>query len=665
MTVSENELMVEIKGIRKIYPFGDGEVRALDGIDIEVRKGDFVAIVGPSGSGKSTLMNMIGCLDTPTEGTYILDGVNVSRMNDDELAAVRNRKVGFVFQVFNLLPRQNALDNVELPLLYGRARDSRKKSAAALARVGLANRDHHRPTQLSGGQCQRVAIARALANQPAIILADEPTGALDSKTGKEIMALFSLLNRAGATLIMVTHDLEVASYARKIYHLHDGKVSNVELPEHPKCDGVPDVEEADSALLPRDEHHSSSHGQLTLLKRLFLLSLSSLFVNKLRSFLTMLGMIIGVSAVIIMMSLGEGTKTAVRDAVRGMGTNLLIVVTWWPRRRNVQTTHVQMLRIDDVKAIVEYSPYVVDAAPENDTWAQTKYYNRNYITRIVGTTPSYEKVRNATVAQGKFFDESDHRWTRMVCTIGMVVKRELFGEGDPIGKQIKINGKNFTVIGIMEEKGMAQFMNMDDQVFIPLSTYRTRLFGGRWWVESISCQAISERLMNDASEDIEELMRRRHKIKEDQESDFRVFSQQEILRQLGKITSVFQYLLAGIASISLLVGGIGIMNIMLVSVAERTREIGVRKAIGARRKDILLQFLIESVVMSLAGGLIGIGLGVGICKLASSVLPLKLIVTPTAVLLGSLTSMCVGLFFGSYPSHRASRLNPIDALRYE
>ncbi|MCX7785511.1 MAG: ABC transporter permease, partial [candidate division WOR-3 bacterium] len=607
--------MLELKNISKIYRMGKVELQALKNISFRVQDGEFIAIMGPSGSGKSTLLNILGCLDIPSEGKYFIDGTDVSEFSDSQLAQIRNQKIGFVFQNYNLLPRLTALANVELPLIYSGNHAQRKEIAYnALKQVNLSERAYHRPIELSGGEQQRVAIARALTNRPSVILADEPTGNLDSKSGKEIMSILSELNQKGITIVMVTHDDSVAAYARRIIRLKDGEV----VLDQP-VSGKPVTEQVPKPISPSDIKISAikKKRQFTLaeIRESITMAVASIFANKLRSFLTMLGIIVGVSAVITMIAIGQGASAQVTKRIKQMGANLVMVNQF---RRMVGGGSFTPLSYADAKAIAEQCPSVarVDASFRRN--GQVVYGNQNINTEINGTTSNFPIIRNFPVERGSYFTEEDNKLMRRVAVLGQTVVEKLFGETDPIGQYIKIRRNIFQVIGVMSKKGSSGWRDEDNVIFIPLRTAQKRLFGlDRDQVTEINVEAKSEKLVEKATEEITKLLRERHRIRAGQDDDFNVRSQAEILSTAQETSRTFTLLLAGIAIVSLIVGGIGIMNIMFVSVTERTKEIGIRKAIGAQRIDILGQFLIEAVIVSLCGGAIGIILGIGASKITS------------------------------------------------
>jgi macrolide transport system ATP-binding/permease protein len=653
--------MIELKNIDKIYRMGDIKVPALKNISFKIEDGEFIAIMGPSGSGKSTLLNVLGCLDVPTRGQYLFDGINVGEFSESQLAQIRNEKIGFVFQTFNLLPRLNALSNVELPLIYSGNHNKRRETAAsALRAVNLEDRAHHRPRELSGGQQQRAAIARALVNEPSIILADEPTGNLDSKSGQEIMSILTQLNKDGITIVLITHDDSVASYAQRTIRLKDGEIVEDQRASN--------LEEVDRAFVPARNEKKRRRFSLAELIESLTMALSSIFSNKLRSFLTMLGIIVGVGAVIAMIGIGQGAGAQITERISQLGANLLMVRSGAFQRGPSRSAagSVTSLVYEDGLAIAEECPSVNKVDANYSRNAQAVYGNKNTNTEVNGVTPNYPDVRNFPAEQGTFLTEEDNRLMRRVAVLGKTVVEDLFGEKNPIGEYIKIKRINFQVIGVMSEKGGSGFRDEDDAIFVPLKTAQKRLFGvDRDRVSVINVQAKNEDVMDKASAEITSLLRERHKLKSGDEDDFNIMSQADILSTVQETSNTFTMLLAGIAVVSLIVGGIGIMNIMLVSVTERTREIGIRKAIGAQRRDILSQFLIEAIIVSLSGGIIGIFLGISASNLISKFAGWETVITPISVVLSFSFALAVGLFFGFYPARKASLLNPIDALRYE
>jgi len=651
--------MIELRNVRKTYRMGNIEVQALKNVSFKIEDGEFIAIMGPSGSGKSTLLNILGCLDVSTSGQYLFDGFNVSEFSDSELARIRNENIGFVFQTFNLLPRLTAFSNIELPLIYAGNHGNRRQTCVdALRSVGLEDRSRHRPRELSGGQQQRVAIARALVNEPSILLADEPTGNLDSKSGEEIMAILTEFHKKGMTVILVTHDDSVASYADRTIRLRDGEI-------------VEDTRNTGGAVaqqIPTRTRFNKKRRRFSVseLKENLLVSLFSIFSNKLRSFLTMLGIVVGVAAVITMIAIGQGASVQITQRISQMGANLLMVRPGAERMGPARgaSGSVTSLKYEDAQAIAEQCPSIAKVDASYSRNAQVVCGNKNTNTNINGVTPNFPGVNNFPIGKGSFITENDNRLMRRVAVLGKTVVKDLFGGEDPTGQYIKIKRSNFQVIGVMSEKGGSGFRDQDDVIFIPLKTAQKRLFGVDY-VSVINVQAKSQDVMEKAPIEISRLLRERHRLRTSEADDFHVDSQADILSTVQETGKTFTMLLAGIAIVSLVVGGIGIMNIMFVSVTERTREIGIRKAIGAQKRDILGQFLVEAVIVSLSGGLVGILLGIVATRLASQFGGWPTVVTSASVLLSFSFAFGVGLFFGFYPARKAALLNPIDALRYE
>lgn len=655
--------MIELKNIYKTYHMGKVEVKALQDVSLKIASGEFVAIMGPSGSGKSTLMHLLGLLDRPDAGQYYFGKRIVNELFDNELSAVRNRLVGFVFQQFHLLPRMTALGNVMLPLVYAGKRHLKGKAKEKINEVGLSDRMNHRPNELSGGQQQRVAIARSLVNDPLIIMADEPTGNLDSKSQEEIMAILKDLNQKGKTIIMVTHEEEVASHAKRVIHMRDGRIISdeksgisVKPSEEGQADKIIDV------VLSKSERKARQAEFFDYLRQAGV----AMVAHKMRSFLSILGILIGVSAVIAMLALGQGAKESIEQQLASLGSNLLVVRPGSSRVRGVamEAGTVTRFTLQDVADIAKLSETVKNVSPSVTGRGQIVYANKNWNTQVEGAGVDYATLRALSPSVGRFFTEEEEKMRSRVIVLGATVVRELFGDADPIGETIKLNLVNFKVIGILPVKGASTFHDQDDTAMIPVTTAMFRVFG-KEYVDSIYVEVKNAALLDAAQKEISGLIIKQHRLNKDGEDSFQIRNMADIKNTLETTTKTMSLLLGSIAAISLLVGGIGIMNIMLVSVTERTREIGLRKAIGATNKDIMVQFLIEAVLMSFIGGITGVALGIGIAALITIFAGWAVKVALFSVILATTFSLIVGVVFGIWPARQASLLNPIEALRYE
>ena len=689
--------VIEIRDIVKTYELGDVQVHALVGVSLVIQRGEFVAVMGASGSGKSTLMNILGCLDRPTGGRYFLEGVDISGLDEPSLARIRSLRIGFVFQSFNLLARTSASENVALPLFYsGRMADSATRVGAALAAIGLAGREQNSPSQLSGGQQQRVAIARALINDPAILLADEPTGNLDSKTADDIMATIQTFNRLhGLTVVLVTHEPDMAAFADRVVTMRDGAVVS---DERHVARAAARTAQRPGRIAQRPEAGGAGRlASVGLFTRMALLAAGRALVrNKMRSALTMLGVFIGVAALIAMVAVGQGANAAVEAQIESLGTNLLVVLPGATTSSGVRSGFgsASTLTVSDADAIKKQDPAVAEVAYQNRQVGQVQYGNQNWGTSIQGVSPSYFPVRNWRVVAGRRMTEEDQVNGGRVCLLGQTALKNLFGEqANPVGATIFVKNVPMEVIGVLEAKGQSGFgQDQDDVVLMPFSTAERKVLGvsaptqvqtpGRviyppapnpfnmqskltGYVNTIYVQAQSTELVPTALQQVTHTLEERHRIQPGQPDDFGVRNMSDITQAAESSSRIMALLLASVASISLLVGGIGIMNILLVSVTERTREIGIRMAIGARRVHVLLQFLVEAVLLSTIGGGVGVVTGSVISSVISSVAEWPTLLSPIAMAGAFLFSAAVGVFFGYYPARRASLLNPIEALRFE
>ncbi|NGZ06386.1 MAG: MacB family efflux pump subunit [Magnetococcales bacterium] len=636
--------LIQLERVDKSYISSTLTVDVLHDLSLNIWPGEFVAIMGASGSGKSTLMNLIGCLDRPTRGRMLLEGRDLSGCDRNALAELRRHVFGFIFQQYNLLPTATAEENVEMPAMYaGLPKATRtKKAGELLASLGLEERIHHKPSQLSGGQQQRVAIARALINGGRIILADEPTGALDSRGGREILAWLHRLNGAGHTIILITHDPQVAQEAKRIVTIVDGRIQS----DTGSSDDHP--ESAPPPVSPRTGHAME-------LTETVKTALHALRANLFRTILTLLGIIIGVGSVVAMLALGDGAKQEVVSRIQAMGTNLLLVRSGAPNLRGSGGS-TATLTIDDADEITRL-PNVKRAVPEMNGSVTLRHGSNDSQTQATATTADFPATRDWHPEQGIFFTEQDVRGFAPVAVLGQTVVQNLFPDDlQPVGQIILIKNIPFQVIGTLSAKGATPFgSDMDDVVLIPLSTGSLRLFGQRH-LRTINVEVDNIAEIDATQEEITNLLTKRHQI-----VDFQVRNMASLLDSANETSNTMTLLLGSIAAISLLVGGIGVMNIMLVSVSERTREIGIRMAVGARSRDIMIQFLVEALVVCLLGGVLGVAGGL-LTALIAMQFGIAAIFSPTPVLLAFGFAVATGLLFGFMPARKAARLDPVVAL---
>jgi macrolide transport system ATP-binding/permease protein len=780
--------LIRLENICKTYYLGEVEVPVLRGISLSIRKGEMVALMGASGSGKSTLMNILGCLDHATSGKYWLDGREMSKLTPNERALVRTEKIGFVFQSFNLLARTSALQNVVMPLDYSlqrhSGRESRGLAQSLLNSVGLTDRVNHVPSQMSGGQQQRVAISRALINSPALVLADEPTGNLDSHASVEILKMFQQLNANGITIVLVTHDPQVAAYANRTIHIVDGTIDSDDARNSGTdvISAAPPLHIRDTALI---SHAASLHGSgandssrdgicmegsphdtmsavsataanrseprpaakeipstqnssyefecdtpaetrrriaLKPLPATWRTAFSALRRNKMRAGLSALGVIIAVAAVIAMTEIGQGSKATLQKSIASMGANTIMIFAGTTNTGGVNkgTGSAVTLTPQDADEIARQCPAVRSVATIVRARSQIVYGNRNCVPEnILGVTPSYLEVRDwKKMSKGEMFSDRDVRNGNKVCVIGNTIQQNLFPGTSPIGKETRINNVPFRIVGVLSRKGANMVgMDQDNIVLAPWTTVKYRVSGSTLTdtnqsssasgsssatsdkvntlnslypdatslyfsrtttqeadtpqlvrftnVDQIIVRAVSETKVKLAMEQITKLLRERHRIRKDDEEDFSIRDMAEIMKMMSSTTQLMSSLLLVVAMISLVVGGVGIMNIMLVSVTERTREIGLRMAVGARSYHILRQFLVEAVVLCLVGGAIGILLGRGASLLVRWIAHWPTRASLITIAAAVAVSVGVGVVFGFYPAWKASRLDPIEALRYE
>jgi macrolide transport system ATP-binding/permease protein len=645
-----NATILELSGIEKHYQNGDTTVRALDGVSLNIHRGEFVAIMGQSGSGKSTLMNILGCLDRPTAGSYKVLGREAANLEPDELASLRRETFGFVFQKYNLLATATAGENVEIPSVYAGLpkRKRAERAASLLVRLGLGERTGHRPSELSGGQQQRVAIARALVNDPPVILADEPTGALDTKSGDEVLALLKQLHAEGRTIILITHAENVAKHAGRIVRIEDGRMLE---------DTGSFRDETTESTATNTRSFESAVGLMASVQEALVTAWRSLHVNIFRTMLTLLGIIIGVAAVVAMLAVGEGSRQKVLDRISSFGTNLMLIR---PGAAGIRNAGDIATLVPADAAAIKALPNIETALAERSSRLTVRYGNLDYQTSAQGTGEDFPSARDWPVAEGQFFNADDMKQYAAVVVLGRTVARTLFPDGDsPVGKYILMRSVPFVVIGVMTEKGASpNGSDQDDVVFVPISTGLVRLFGKNY-LTSITIKVKDATDIEATQARVEALLKSRHNAE-----DFSVRNMASFLQAAMETQDTFTLLLGTVAAISLLVGGIGVMNIMLVSVVERTREIGIRMATGARMRDIMLQFNIEAAVVCAAGGFLGILVGV-IAGMVLRYSGMTVVFSVTPAALAFACASATGLAFGYLPARKAALLDPVVALASE
>ncbi len=652
-----SEPLLKLTGLRREYPAGDQVIVALKDVNLTIEAGEMVAIVGASGSGKSTLMNILGCLDRPTSGSYRVAGRDTAAMDPDELAELRREHFGFIFQRYHLMADQSALANVETPAIYaGRPRGARQARARELlTRLGLSDRLDHRPSQLSGGQQQRVSIARALMNGGQLILADEPTGALDSKSGAELLRLLEELNAEGHTVIIVTHDMKVAEHARRIIEISDGEIIADRQTERAGSDAL-----APRRTLPPIAHNTSAFAWLDRLTEAFNMALTAMNAHRTRAVLTMLGIIIGIASVVSVVGLGQGSQQLILKQISSIGTNTIDI---YPGKDfgDEKASSIHTLTSDDADALAGQS-FVDSVTPTANTSATLRYRDVSAAGTVNGVGEQYFRVRDMPMAEGAVFDRAAVRRLSQDVVIDDNTRRKLFGEtGKALGEVILLDKVPCRVIGVAAHKDSAFGNGNNLNVYVPYTTVLGRMLG-QSYLRNITVRMSDTAPADVATDTIVKLLTLSHGLK-----DFYTFSTDTIRNTIQRTTQTLTTLIAMIALISLIVGGIGVMNIMLVSVTERTMEIGVRSAVGARRSDIMSQFLIEASLLCLVGGGIGVGLALLIAavinKLANG--GFNMIVSPVSIIVAFVFSTLIGVVFGFMPARKAARLDPVEALARE
>lgn len=644
--------IIELKNIHKFFGQEKNKVHVLKGINLSIQKGDFVAIIGQSGSGKSTMMNIIGCLDTPTSGSYKINGVEVGKMGKDQLAELRCKTFGFIFQRYNLLNSLKASENAALPAIYLglNEEDRNKRAIELLKKLDLSNKLNNKPNELSGGQQQRVSIARALMNGGEIILADEPTGALDSKSGEIVMETIKSLHKQGHTIILVTHDSHIASQANRIIEIKDGEI-------------ISDVRKASEFYDMTDSVKNIKRSRLDAIKYSFLESLNmsvhAIISNKMRSLLTMLGIIIGIASVVSVVALGNASQAKILEQINSMGTNTIDIMPG-TGFGDMRSGRVKTLKVGDSDYLGKQG-FIDNSTPNVSASGTLVYENHSVTAQLKGVGAAFFDVKGKKIAQGRVFNQEEVNTMASVVVIDDNTLKEVFTEdANPVGKILIFNKKPLQIIGVTKKDNTPGPSSDSMNIWTPYTTAMYKINGSSD-INSITVK-ISDKVNSQvAEESIENILTTLHGKK-----DFFMINSDSIKQTVESATNTMKLLIASIAVISLIVGGIGVMNIMLVSVTERTREIGIRMAIGAKQADILQQFLIEAILICLVGGFMGVALsmliGVGFNTLSED---FGMIFSTASIILALVCSSAIGIIFGYMPAKNASNLNPIDALASE
>ena len=646
--------LLELRGLQRDFPAGEGTITVLADVNLDIRAGEMVAIVGASGSGKSTLMNILGCLDKPSAGSYRVAGRPTGQLGPDELAELRREHFGFIFQRYHLLGDLSALGNVEVPAVYaGRQSKARRERALALlTRLGMADRLQHKPGQLSGGQQQRVSIARALMNGGHVLLADEPTGALDTQSGAEVIKILLELHAEGHTIIIVTHDMQVAAHADRIIELSDGRVVSDRLTR-------PDAAPTGAVLKTVTASSGRWQAARDRFREAFRMALLAMNAHRLRTFLTMLGIIIGIASVVSVVALGEGSRLQILKNISAIGTNTIEIFSG-SGFGDQRAARVRTLVPGDAAALAEQS-YVDSVTPSVSSSATLRYGNIAVNGTINGVGEQYFRVRGVQLAAGRTFDEDSVASLAQEVVIDDNTRKQLFPRNpNPVGEVILLGQVPCRVVGVAKRSESAFGNSEALNVWIPYTAAMSRVTG-QSHLRSITVRISDEVSAEAAEQGVNRLLLQRHGVQ-----DFFVLNTNTIRQTIESTTQTMTLLISAIALISLIVGGIGVMNIMLVSVTERTREIGVRMAVGARQADIRQQFLIEAVLVCLMGGVLGIGLsqlvGWGFDKSGSS---FTLVYSTLSMVAAFVCSTLIGVIFGFLPANNAAKLNPVDALSRE
>lgn len=669
---AENQLdartaLLEIRDLYRDFPSGDDVVTVLNNINLSIHAGEMVAIIGQSGSGKSTLMNILGCLDRPTRGSYWVNGQETGAMEPDELARLRREYFGFIFQRYHLLGDLDAMGNVEVPTIYAgyEAEQRRARSAALLDRLGLGERKHHRPNQLSGGQQQRVSIARALVNGGEVILADEPTGALDSQSGQEVMRILRELHAEGHTVIIVTHDAQVAANANRIIEIRDGQIiadrsTQSSSPTH----SAPQAEAQPNQSVPTHAQNSAQNGGkpwfglLDRFREAALMATRAMLAHRMRTFLTMLGIIIGIASVVSVVALGEGSRKKILEDISSMGTNTIDIYpgSGWGDRK---AASIRTLTSADADVLAQQS-YVHSVTPRVSTSVNVRLGNNSVSAQVQGVGEQYFQVKGISMDLGQKFDRNSVMQYAQEAVIDPNTRKTLFAESNPIGQVIMLGNVPVRIIGVSKAQSSAFGNDENLNIWVPYTTVLSRMLG-QTYVRNITVR-VSDSVSSQAAEQgISKILTQRHG-----KQDFYISNSDTIRQTIESTTRTMTLLVSMIAVISLIVGGIGVMNIMLVSVTERTQEIGVRMAVGARQSDIMQQFLIEAVMVCLLGGLLGVGLALAIGAIFDHFAQdFSMAFSPSSIIAAFTCSTLIGMIFGFLPAKNAAKLDPVVALSRE
>ena len=677
---TERPALLEVRNLYREFPSGDDVVTVLNNINLQIAAGEMVAIIGQSGSGKSTLMNILGCLDRPTRGSYLVNGQETGAMEPDELARLRREYFGFIFQRYHLLGDLDAMGNVEVPTIYAGypSEQRRARSAALLERLGLGERKHHRPNQLSGGQQQRVSIARALVNGGEVILADEPTGALDSHSGQEVMRILRELHAEGHTVIIVTHDAQVAANANRIIEIRDGSIIDDRRTDRQSAENNENnnSNNNDSSATPTEQsarqlqHDASSNtparsasrplfGFFDRFKEAALMATRAMLAHRTRTFLTMLGIIIGIASVVSVVALGEGSRQKILEDISSMGTNTIDIFPgkgWGDRR----ASSIRTLTAADAEVLAQ-QPYVDSVTPRVSTAVTVRLGNNSVSAQVQGVGEQYFQVKGISMDLGKQFDRQAVSEYAQEAVIDPNSRKTLFGESvNPIGQVIMLGNVPVRIIGVSKAQSSAFGNDENLNIWVPYTTVLSRMLG-QTHVRNITVR-VSDSVSSQAAEQgITKILTQRHGTQ-----DFYISNSDTIRQTIESTTRTMTLLVSMIAVISLIVGGIGVMNIMLVSVTERTQEIGVRMAVGARQSDIMQQFLIEAVMVCLLGGLLGVGLALAIGALFDHfVKDFSMAFSVTSIIAAFTCSTLIGMIFGFLPAKNAAKLDPVVALSRE